>query len=66
MLQKFVDDQGAEAKNHLVSWSFNEARTITSKIPAGKQRAMADAMISLFEGKTPPAEFLKVLNAVNG
>ena len=66
MLQKFVNDQGAEAKNHLVSWSFNEARTITSKIPAGEQRAIADAMISLFEGKTPPAEFLKVLNAVNG
>ncbi len=63
MLQKFVAGQGVEAKNHLGSWSFNEARTITSKIPAGEQRAMADAMISLFEGKTPPAEFLKVLNA---
>lgn len=65
-LQKFVANQGAEAKKHLESWSFNEARTITSKIPAGKQRALVDAMISLFEGKTPPAEFLKVLNAVNG
>lgn len=66
ILQKFVADQGAEAKKHLVSWSFNEARTITSKIPAGEQRAIADAMISLFEGKTPPAEFLKVLNSGNG
>ena len=66
MLQKFVEVQGAEAKNYLGSWSFNEARTIISKIPAGEQRAVADAMISLFEGKTPPPEFLKVLNAGNG
>ncbi len=64
-LQKFVANQGAEAKNHLGSWSFNEARTITSKIPAGEQKAMVDAMISLFEGKTPPSDFLKVLNAEN-
>ena len=65
ILQKFAEVQGAEAKKFRESWSFNEARTIISKIPAGEQRAMADAMISLFEGKTPPPEFLKVLNAGN-
>lgn len=65
ILQKFAVDQGAEAKKHLGSWSFNEARTITSKIPAGEQREIADAMISLFEGKTSPSDFLKILNAEN-
>ena len=44
ILRKFVASNGVEAKNYLGSWSFNEARTITSKIPAGEQRAIADAM----------------------
>lgn len=64
LLHDFAVARSEDVQSYLDSWSFDEVRTITSKIPVGAQKALADAMISFLDGKMPRELFLKTLDAV--